>query len=207
LTDTILFQEPGVTIAFDDQAHTLAPYGRSVRPNGDINHGFADLRDRPEMVHFIPEAQPSPGLQGVLVALNRKESRFMSLGCLRGLPCKTNSPAWPLSLKSSATMVFRNLSANESKENLITLAHDIWGNFKVGYSSARYPTTLELVVEPLKALFHLGQAFCLDLGMVGYGRSEEEAAAANDWLATEMMAVIDQLSPGAAGNGPLAGKG
>ncbi len=72
MTDTILFQEPGVTIAYDDQAHTVAPYGHSVRPNGDVNHGFIDQRDRPELVHLIPEANASPGLQKILVALNRK---------------------------------------------------------------------------------------------------------------------------------------
>jgi hypothetical protein len=113
MRETILFQEPGVTIAFDPTAHTLAPYGHSVRPNGDINHGFTDLRDRPELVSSIPEAQASPGLQGILVALNRGGSRFMSLGCLRGLPVVTNYADWPLSIKSCTTVVFRDLPANE----------------------------------------------------------------------------------------------
>jgi hypothetical protein len=80
------------------------------------------------------------------------------------------------------------------KDNLITLAHDIWASFKIRPKpSVNRVASLELIIEPLKALFHLSEAFALDLGMVGYGRSEEEATATNDWLASEMMAVIDQL--------------
>jgi hypothetical protein len=115
----------------------------------------------------------------------------MSLGCLRGLPTRTIFADWPVAIKSCATLVFRDLPANQLNDNLITLAHDIWTDFKI--KPTAYPVQLELVIEPLKALFHLSNAFALDLGMVGYGRSEQEAAAANDWLAAEVALVINQL--------------
>jgi hypothetical protein len=81
---TILFQSPGITIAFDPVAHTLAPYWRGLRPDG-INHGFVDLRDRPELVDSIPEVQENPFLRNLLVVLNRKDSRFISLRLSRSI--------------------------------------------------------------------------------------------------------------------------
>ncbi len=116
MTDTILFQEPGVAIAYDDQAHTLAPYGRSVRPNGDVNHGFIDLRDRPELVHSIPEANASPGLQKILVALNRKGSRFMSLGANVAFSSKTTQQIGQWRSDLIRPVVFRDFEANRSNE-------------------------------------------------------------------------------------------
>jgi hypothetical protein len=195
LTDTILFQEPGVTIAYDDQAHTLAPYGRSVRPNGDVNHGFTDLRDRPELVSVIPEARDEPGLQNILLALNRKGSHMMSLGCERGLPLTRESATPPISIKSYTTVVFRDLEANQAKENLIALAHDIWNRFKqTPAPGVDRVVELELVVEPLKALFHIHDAFALDLGLVSHGRSEEEAKETYEWLASSVAAAIDLIT-------------
>ncbi len=192
MTDTILFQEPGVTIAYDDQAHTLAPYGRSVRPDGDVNHGFIDLRDRPELVHSIPEANASPGLQKILVALNRKGSRFMSLGCERGVFFENNAANWPVSIGSYTTVVFRDFEANRSKEDFVALSRSIWKDFKP--KSSERPVLLELIVEPLKALFHVTPAFSLELKLIALGRSESEANDTFEWLAASISEVIDRLA-------------
>jgi hypothetical protein len=41
---------------------------------------------------------------------------------------------------------------------------------------------LELIVEPLKALFHVTPAFSLELKLIALGRSESEANDTFEWL-------------------------
>jgi hypothetical protein len=85
MTNTILFQIPGITIASDPVAHTMAPYFGMVRPDGSgINYGFVDLRGRPELVDEISEVQEYPCLRSLLVVLSQNGSPFMSIGCDRG---------------------------------------------------------------------------------------------------------------------------
>src|SRR5258705_6975808 len=103
--DEILFQEPGITIAYSPVAHTLAPYPPSPRDDS-INFGFVDLRDRPDLVAEIPEVREAPGLHAILVALNQSGTRLTSLGCGCGLPLKRESASPPTSIKSYTTVAF-----------------------------------------------------------------------------------------------------
>lgn len=45
------------------------------------NHGFVDLRGKPEAVATIPEARLSPALASLLTSLAQPHSAFISLGC------------------------------------------------------------------------------------------------------------------------------
>ena len=45
------------------------------------NHGFVDLRGKPDDVAAVPEAQISPALADLLVALAQPHSTLISLGC------------------------------------------------------------------------------------------------------------------------------
>lgn len=45
------------------------------------NHGYVDLRGKPEAVAAIPEAQLSPALTDLLIALAQPQSASVSLGC------------------------------------------------------------------------------------------------------------------------------
>jgi hypothetical protein len=45
------------------------------------NHGFVDLRAKPELVNLIPEAGNSPALNDILVRFAQKNSSIMTLGC------------------------------------------------------------------------------------------------------------------------------
>jgi len=65
--DEIVFQVPGCTIARTFRAETTIPYsGHDPRPDRAQNHGWFDLRGRPELVAEIKEAAASPGLRAVL---------------------------------------------------------------------------------------------------------------------------------------------
>lgn len=190
MSDEILFQEPGVTIAYDDHTGALAPYGPSVRPNGDLNHGFFDLRDRPELIEQIPEVAASPGFQKLLVAINRHGSSLMSLGCERGF-FDGSQAALPRYVGSYTTIVFRDLERNRSKEDLVELAHAIWRDFKnqPDPGEDRF-ISIEMIVEPLKYLFHVNDALSLNLKIIAHGRDDTNAAETWEWAASGFAKTI-----------------
>jgi hypothetical protein len=48
---------------------------------GRRNHGFVDLRGRPDLAIEIPEGSQSPALKGILVELSEPDSPLFTLGC------------------------------------------------------------------------------------------------------------------------------
>ena len=45
------------------------------------NHGFVDLRGRPDLAIEIPEGSQSPALKAILVELSGPDSPLFTLGC------------------------------------------------------------------------------------------------------------------------------
>jgi hypothetical protein len=45
------------------------------------NHGFVDIRGRPDLASKIPEASQSPALTDLLLGLSEPHSPFFTLGC------------------------------------------------------------------------------------------------------------------------------
>ena len=56
------------------------------------NHGFVDLRGRPDLAIEIPEGSQSPALKAILVELSEPASPLFTLGCDLG----TNPPGFRL---------------------------------------------------------------------------------------------------------------
>jgi hypothetical protein len=56
------------------------------------NHGFLDLRARPDLVSQIPEALESPALRQLLVKLADPSSQIMTLGCDLGEHTERSQP-------------------------------------------------------------------------------------------------------------------
>ena len=77
----ILHEGPGWVIARSDTPGTLVPYGQTERPDGSMNHGWIDLRDRPDRVASVPEAARSIGLFKLLQVIADPVSKVMSIGC------------------------------------------------------------------------------------------------------------------------------
>jgi hypothetical protein len=45
------------------------------------NHGFVDLRGRPDLAEAIPELADSPALKALVLDLTQSASQFMTMGC------------------------------------------------------------------------------------------------------------------------------
>jgi len=64
----------------EDQPILVLPYERDFE-SGRTNHGFRDMRGRPELAEEIVEAVESPALKALLVALANPASQYFSIGC------------------------------------------------------------------------------------------------------------------------------
>ena len=60
------------------------PYGRAVRDDGDINHGFQYLKGDEPGLRKVPELAKDPALLGLALAVNDRETGLFSVGCVSG---------------------------------------------------------------------------------------------------------------------------
>jgi hypothetical protein len=127
LTGYVVDQWPGYTIAQTETPKTAIPYGAVNRPDGNRNHGFLDLRDHPERVATIPEAEDSAAMQAILVALAAPGFRFMSLGCEHVLyprrEPKDDQP--PFFCGGYIQVAYRDPALNTDPKRFIALAQRI----------------------------------------------------------------------------------
>ena len=192
MTDTIIMQGPGYTIAQTDVAGTAVPYGPFGHPDGSQNYGFMDLRDHPERATAIPEAQSSSGMQAILQAVNAPGFRFMSLGIERALfPLANAKPGEPTWLCGSYIQVaYRDSALNRNPKRFIALSQRILRDVP---SSNEHHIGFEMIVEPLRSFFGEEGCHALMVKPLGYGGSEAAALAAWEYAATAVAAVFVQL--------------
>lgn len=200
---TVLYQGPGYTIARTTKAKTLVPYFRVERPDGKLNHGWVDLRDRPELAREIPEATQRPGLVRLLEVANQKGSGLMSTCCDGG--CKAIDRGGERTIYAScfAVITFRNPIESSEPERFIDLAR-VW----IHYIPAPPPDmacSFNFVIEPYGTFF--GHSGCHALTIMPEGYGVDEAAAwrsfnhAADAAAAALQRIIDENnSPGAEAN-------
>lgn len=193
MADSIIMQGPGYTIARISETETGVPYGEAIRPDGQRNHGFFDLRNRPELVAQIPEAQNSAGMQAVLQALNSIDSRFMSLGCARGVfPQQEAQPGEPTYLCGSyIQMAYRESTLNSDPDRFINLSKKI---LSAVVASPEYHFGFEMIVEPLRSFFGASGCFALMVKPLGYGTSEITAIAAWEYAAAAVAEAITNIN-------------
>ncbi|WP_026869717.1 hypothetical protein [Inquilinus limosus] len=74
LRTELVYAEEGITI----------PYPPIPREGESSNHGFIDVRGRPDLAATIPEASESEALRRILVELAQPSSLFATVGCALG---------------------------------------------------------------------------------------------------------------------------
>jgi len=62
------------------------PYGGvgKLRPDGDANYGFKNLKTCPEQIADVPELQRDPALRELVRTINAPETGLLSVGCVSG---------------------------------------------------------------------------------------------------------------------------
>jgi hypothetical protein len=168
------------------------PYGAVDHGDGEHNHGFHDLRDRPDLVVDIPETSKSTGLQNLLRVINAAGSPLMSIGCECGyFSHESASEGNPTGYVGSYVGVtFRDPARNAAPETLVKLAGDGLRDIK---PSATHQISFEMLVEPLNLFFGFHDRFELSIRCFGHGFSEQEAwdaFAVSTNAAAESLKVI-----------------
>lgn len=192
MEDKIVEQGPGYTIAIVEEAHGTVPYGSTVRTDG-TNHGWMDLRDRPDLVDLIPEVRDLPGMQAILRTANDSQSPFMSIGCEKGLfPVDGHHPITHM-LGGYIDLVFRMGDSNNA-EQLIEIARLILS--KVEPTPPGVTTGYEFLVQPLKNFFGEGGRYALMLKPQGFGENETEARKAFEIACTHVANALRECIEG-----------
>lgn len=64
--------------------HKTVPYCGSgeMRPDGDANYGFKNLKSHPELIDTIPELIKDPALMKLARAINAPDTGLCSIGCV-----------------------------------------------------------------------------------------------------------------------------
>lgn len=194
MDDEILYQGPGYTIALSNGAETLVPYASADHGDGNMNHGWIDLRDHPERVDLVPEAKKSAGLAKLLRVIAAPESRIMSSACECAAFNGSEHPAetsWYVG--GFIEIMFKEGDQNANPQNLIDLAGGI---LSLMGPSLGHHIGYEFIIEPLKAFFGRLDCYGLMLKPIGYGPDEPTAwAAFEDAVGGVAEAILTSRTP------------
>jgi hypothetical protein len=190
MTEFILYQAPGITIARTDRAGTLVPYGPANHDDGHKNHGWIDLRDHPDLVAQIPEVARSVGLVRLLEAIASPASRIMSSACeCHAFHCSDEEDRrseWKVG--GFVVTMFKDADRNAIPENLIELAYRIAERIA---PTEAHVIGFEFIVEPLKYFFGRHDCHAVMLKALGYGDTEAEAWTAFDYATSAIAESIE----------------
>jgi len=188
----IIAQGPGYTIARDDEAHSGVPYGPADRADGDRNHGFINLADRPDLAESIPEAQRSAGLVRLLQAVNKLGSAFLTVGCECGLFSRETAVDGEPDryIGSYIAIAFRSPEFNTA-ERISELARYVLSRIA---GSPTHNIGFEITITPLRTFF--GHEGCCEMhtNALGYGHTDEQAWEAFGFACCALAAAIDQVN-------------
>jgi hypothetical protein len=171
----------GLCIVFSPQAQTLVPYGPADRPDGNRNHGWTDLRGRPDLVETVPEISKSAGLRRVLTALAQPGSDLFSFGCECAAFHQPGQLDPPWHVGGFIDVTFSDPVRASDRAQLLLAAEEIADGLRI---KADHICTFELIVEPLRTYF--GRSDCFQLELKPHGHADNEKSA---WEAFEVAAT------------------
>ncbi|MEZ5830094.1 MAG: hypothetical protein R3D05_02845 [Dongiaceae bacterium] len=175
----------------EDEPVLTLPYERNFE-DGRTNHGFVDMRGRPDLAREVREATSSRALAELLIALAEPESRYFSIGCdLRPWP-----PAEPDAPHQSAgylQLAFSDLEkeATDHRRHL-QFGHDLKAH--LDRSAGDESWVVRLVVATVDAADIGGpeEMWSPVIEFCAMGPSERDAADSAERL---IAALRDFLSP------------
>lgn len=186
---TILYQGPGFTIAETKEASTLVPYGPARREDGNQNHGFMDLRGRPDLVDNIPEVQKSTGLATLLKTIADPSSKLMSSGCECHAFENTDNPDKPRWTAGCYTNVmFLDADKNKKPSSVFDIA--VYSLNGIGPPPDGTHIGFEFLIEPLRTFFGAEGCYSVEMKPLGHGKTKDEAWDAMNYALEALAASI-----------------
>lgn len=185
---TVLLIVPGIVFAEDHMAHMGVPYKSAERNYAEGNMGFCDLRDRPDLVDDIMEAQRSTGLAEFLKAINQVGSPIMSLGCECGW-FKSESYT-----SSYVDITFREKPIKDERDALFDLMTTLISNLDV--SENALDVNFEISTSPLRTFFDQTDRLCLNVRFIARGEGEEVGWKNFSKLMSEFATILNKWVAG-----------
>lgn len=182
----IILQGDGFSIVKLKEPGTMVPYpARPILRDGRLNYGWLDLRGRPDLVDQVPEAREIAALAKLLRVLATSPS-IMSSACEHGVFYREGlDPPWQGG--SFVVVEFLEEEHNTNSDRFIELARFVLGGIK---PTDAHHIAFDMIIEPLKYFFGRFDCFALMIRPLGFGATEEQAAAA---LAYALDAVAESL--------------
>jgi hypothetical protein len=174
----------GCGIWLGDSWGPPVPYPPARRSNGNINHGYAHLKGRPESVCEVPEVAGWPELQKFLEVVNAAETPIESVGCEKAYEI---IDAKHLRLGSYIDIIFTVPKFNDGPENLLNLA---WHLAQSVQGCEKWGGDNSFVLQRLKGLAGSSNPCGLMLQIKNIGRAQDEARRFWGYSLSRLSAAI-----------------
>jgi hypothetical protein len=167
------------------------PYPPADHGDGHRNHGYFRIKDNPELLATIPEAD-WPELQAFLAAINAASSPIESVGCEKGFFPVSGQGSPTFKVGSYFNLIFTEPALNDSAENSLLLASRL---LQAVEGCERWWSEVEVVLERFRFLPGTSAPWGLMLRISGYGRDEEEARKTWGITLDRLAKAVAKLPP------------
>jgi len=183
-------------IEFEGEDATILtlPYERNFE-NGRTNHGFRDVRGRPELALEIQEAARSPALKELLAALAQPASAYFSIGCdLR--PWLPAEPGHPHQTAGYIQLAFSDLdgAAADHRRHLL-LGRDLKAHLQRAVGDDSWVVKLVVATVSTAEIGGPEQIWSPVIEFCALGATDHDASASAERL---LGALRDFMVPGRA---------
>lgn len=169
-----LLTEGECIVYIEDTWGPAIPYPNVDHVNGEINHGYRQVKGDFDAVSSIPEVSDFPEYRDFLKAINSEDSVIESVGCEKSFFPVTNHPLIKTQLGSYTDIIFSDLALNSNPKNILYLASVFVQSLN---GSSAWWSKAELGIQRLRGLYECPKPWGLMLKVQGYGRTSEEARA------------------------------
>lgn len=190
---TVIHEGAGFVICVCETAGTMLPYWGfpSPRPDGSQNHGWLDLRGRPDLVPLVPELEKSAGMREIVRFVAKAYPPLMSITCDCGL--RNEKKSGMSQVDGWIDITFDDPQLIAFPGSLLDLAIEILRGIPPPPDGIYY--MFHFMVEKLKTFFGIDGCYALQLSVAGRGEDSESAWRSFDAGMTAIAASLANLYP------------
>ena len=179
-----------------DRPGLSVPYLPTTDVHGRRDHGYVDLRDKPDAVARIPEADGQPGLTLFLQQVNAPGKGLMSLSASveaakvrAGAAAPENGQAPTDFIDSTVVITFREPDL-ATGHNVLVVARRL---MEVRQADPREWASYDLGIQPLRSLFGIGNLAGLTIRIRAMGANEASAWQNFNFHWSQLAAAVRKL--------------
>lgn len=169
--DLVLYQDDFRMVYFNPEYGPHIPYPPFDHGEGQLNHGYASTKGRPDVIEAILEMKDFPEYLDMLLRINDSESPVESLGCEK-LETELDHPRVKSEIGSYTDIAFSSPARSESLDDYLRLALAIYEECD---GLQQWWSRIEIAIQRLKHYHGVSQPWCLSIVITGHGLTPEHA--------------------------------